>query len=393
MRSTYHRETAIAAAMLVSAASAASAQTVNGGGSSLAGPTYQAAFSAYNVNNPSAPVSFSYYIIGSGAAQSAFVNQTPSTFALPAGSTVHFAASDATISAGLLSTWNSTRAATAGSLVQVATFGTPITAAFNAITNGSGGNISSLSLTEAKVCGIFSGRINDVSTLVSGVPTGTTLNVVYRSDNSGTTFLLTQHLNAVCGTPTSTGLTGQTEPVTFTATQNFASLFGGTAPTNFTGASGSGGVKAAVIGASNVIGYLSPDYTQIAPVHTGDTSFPLVASVTNLNNSTSYAPNYTNANTALNTSTAGGVPVVANPSVGYPIVGYTTWDLASCYSNGGVVSQIQAFLNSLYNDYLDSTLNANGFAAASTAVQNSGLDAVGAIAQGGTGACSSLAGL
>jgi ABC-type phosphate transport system substrate-binding protein len=384
MRISTLLESVAVVALLATSATGAMAQTINGGGSSLAGPTYLGEFAEYNSQNTSAPISFSYFTVGSGAAQTAFVNQTPSAFSLAAGSTIHFSASDAILPANLQTTWNSTLQATAGNLIQLPTIGTPIT------------------VPEAQVCGIFSGRINDVHTLNSAVPTGTTLSVVYRTDGSGTSFLLTQHLAAMCGTPTTASpITGVTEPVTFSATTNFAGLFT-TLPANFIGGNTSSntstatpGVYQQVMSHSNVIAYLSPDYTRVAHVHATDTAYPLAASVTNRHSGLSVQPTWQNAQSALNTSTAGGIPAVTDPSTGYPIVGYTTWDVATCYSNSTIASELTTFLNDHYNDSFDDTIENNGFTPVSSAVYSSATTLVASIAAGhasGT-ACASLAGL
>jgi hypothetical protein len=78
--------------------------------------------------------------------------------------------------------------------------------------------------------------------------------------------------------------------ISFTPTQTFASLFGGTPPSNFVGASGSETVAASiglnaalngtVAGTSGSIGYISPDFTQIARIPKGG-AFPPVAKIVN----------------------------------------------------------------------------------------------------------------
>jgi len=54
---------------------------------------------------------------------------------------------------------------------------------------------STLNLTDAQICGIFDGQINNWSQL--GFP-AKPITVVYRSDSSGTTFSFTNHLAKVC---------------------------------------------------------------------------------------------------------------------------------------------------------------------------------------------------
>lgn len=61
-------------------------------------------------------------------------------------------------------------------------------------------NLRALNLTDADLCKIFSGQITDWSDLPSGA--WGPIQVVYDSDDSGTTFALSNHLAAICsGTP------------------------------------------------------------------------------------------------------------------------------------------------------------------------------------------------
>jgi len=56
------------------------------------------------------------------------------------------------------------------------------------------------------------------------------------------------------------------------------------------------------------------------------------------------------------------VPAVANPGVSYPIVGYTTWDVAQCYANAPVGEGIRRFLSQLYNSaQMINLVTVNGF--------------------------------
>jgi phosphate transport system substrate-binding protein len=82
----------------------------------------------------------------------------------------------------------------------------PMLAASIAITFNKA-NVTSLALTDAQVCKLFSGQITDWSDpqlAAAGVPAGVSgpISIVYDSDGSGTTFGLSNHLAAVCaGTP------------------------------------------------------------------------------------------------------------------------------------------------------------------------------------------------
>jgi len=56
--------------------------------------------------------------------------------------------------------------------------------------------VNALTLTEDQICGIFSGQITDWASLVPGI--SGPINVVYRSDSSGTSFSFLNHLSVVC---------------------------------------------------------------------------------------------------------------------------------------------------------------------------------------------------
>jgi phosphate transport system substrate-binding protein len=360
-----------AAALSFSAAHAAT-YTINAGGSSLAAPTYFAEFKLFTQNNPA--TLFSYEAVGSGGGQKAFLNNDITQFQnVPAGTLtygtivgtqVDIGASDATLAASQLtnpatgSYGTSTEgSAVDGPVIQIPTFGTPITIPYNqsALT-------STLTLKDPQICGILSGKITDWHTLVSTIPAHTTINVVYRTDGSGTTFLLTQHLAGVCNS------TNSSFPVLpIVATKTFASLFtNSTPPANFTGESGSANVATQLVATASSIGYLSPDYTSIAPMSPNKTSLK-VASVVNSTTGVASQPTVTATENALAHPGAGAingtppatltaamnplnwVPAIPQPTNGYAIVGYTTMDLSTCYANKTKGTALIKFLTSQYN--------------------------------------------
>jgi phosphate transport system substrate-binding protein len=287
--------------------------TLNGGGSSLAFPPYTADFAQAT----SSKVNFSYEAVGSGAGQNAFLNNNINyflpvsssntvgyaagtlTYGTIVGTQVDFGASDAFLTSSQLTnpaTGSYAQSSVDGPLIQIPTIGTPITIPFNE----SGVTSSGLTLTDAQLCGVLSGKITDWHSLVPSIAAGTTINVVYRSDSSGTTFLLTQHLNAACTASNS----NFSIPVAITKT--FASEFSSSnpIPASFTAESGSSGVAKQLLATANSLGYLSPDYTAIAPSSPNTTTLQ-VASLTNSVNGVAYAP--TTVNTTLG---------LANPGTG-----------------------------------------------------------------------------
>jgi len=386
--------------------------TINGGGSSLAYPVYSTQYASYTAANPS--VLFSYEAVGSGGGQKAFFGNDITQFENPpsgtltygtiAGSTVDFGASDAFLTSGQFGvtttgqysdTTNGTPnlSATDGPVIQIPAFGTPITIAFTSPTKTVKGKtsayITSLKLTDPQICGIFSGAITDWHTLSSTIPAGTQINVAYRSDSSGTTFLLTNHFydagsNKVCNTSNAPNFTGLTGPQ-----KVFASLFtGGTPPGNFTGASGSIGVQQAITATPGTIGYLSPDYTNQATKSPNYNAAVLAAYVVNPNNGAAYLPSSANAHLGLaypaaestNLTPPANATNAANPYLwvpnipatkeGYSIVGYTNEYFSECYADKKVTGlAIVALLNDNYSKTPYTTdITNDGFAALPTAL-------------------------
>lgn len=379
---------AMAAALSFGAAHAA--PTLNGGGSSLAYPTYAAWFAKYTTAHPADL--FSYAAAGSGAGQNGFLTNNIGyfepvsgtntvgyasgtlTYGTIVGTQVDFGASDAPLVSSQFTTatngsydvygTSTNGSAVYGPAIQIPTLGVPVTVAYN-----QSSQTSTLDLTDAQVCSIFSGAYTTWNQVVSTLPS-TTINVVYRTDSSGTTYLLTQHLAAVCGT---------VNGVTFTAQKVFASEFTSGVPSNFVGESGSGGVASELVATSGSIGYLSPDYTSIAPLSANTTSLK-VASLYNATTATYYQPSV--ANTELGLEHAGStstnltapstnataqnplnwVPLIPTTTSGYPIVGYTTVDLSSCYSAAARGTLLINFMTATASTAYNTVATNNGFA-------------------------------
>ncbi|KVO42297.1 phosphate ABC transporter substrate-binding protein [Burkholderia ubonensis] len=390
-------------ALLVSGmgASAAMAITnVQGGGSSLVAPMIGL------TGNPATELglfgtaegSFTYYPFGSGAGQNAFLNNQPTFFGAGVTGTVHFANSDAALTTAQLTAYKAGLGATSGPLIQIPYIVTPITVP---VVNGPAvtstttpqttpGQAHSIALNDNDLCGIFSGKLTNWNqvinpeTITTSNPTGnpytTTsmpIKVIYRSDGSGTTELLTRHLAAVCTTfNTQTG-------VTFFDSMTFTALFPGWVPSNFVAARGDSGVRSALISLASAgtaaVAYLEPSHTNtyLAPSSSAVISasaFQLpVASLVNAKNGVYYAPTYANASTALGTITppptrfmasnqANWVPNVGNPVSGYPVSGTSQIILSQCYADASVKTAVHDFLNSHYtNASFASIVHGNGF--------------------------------
>jgi ABC-type phosphate transport system substrate-binding protein len=410
-----------AAALLVAAPSHAQSY-IQGGGATSSEFDYFKELALYNSSVATGAATFHnpdgdnaddtlYWPSGSGTGQSAFLKNelgcdyakvvSNSTTCSPTtvGGTyaVHYGASDSPLSSAQISSWSTTSidAAAAGHLIQLPSLGTGIaipvvnslvtqngaTSAHKAV---KGGTV----LTDDDLCGIFSGKITNWNATSAGslalgkkatVADGL-ITVVYRSDSSGATFLLLNHLAAVC----TAGNSNFTLPLV--PGNTFVNVFpGGVTPvpagsttTNFVGESGSSnlanylGNTTGVTGApvvTSAIGYLSPDWTTVDPnsdtvLTNGSKSALVVAAIKN--GTLAYIPLVTDITNALNhtklgttlkpptTAAAGALPqnflpVVQTVTLGYPIVGYTSFDFAQCYADPKITAGILNFLTAHYS--------------------------------------------
>jgi phosphate transport system substrate-binding protein len=422
------RKTCIAAALALSAigcASSAMAQSVLGGGSSLVGPSIQSEFA--NQFNPTPnPGTLTYFTTSSGVGQAAFfgnqatsfVSVTPAGVTVTASGTVDFANSDAALTSTQISTYLAGLGATDGPLIQIPFITTAIAIP---IVNGplrtgapadtflgpvtTPGQAHSLALNDTDLCGIFSGKLTTWNT-VTNPDTGVHFNdtsaitVVYRSDSSGTSELLTRHLTAVCPALTGSTVISPTKTITFVDSTTFAASFpSSTVPSNFIGESGSGGVQAELLSLqagtahTAAVGYLSPDWTNTtlasssstvsatAPIKELAAASLLNSHITNSPVGTAdIAPTFTQADNAVNTVTGPlgvspvpitqanaavqtkWVPNVANPTAGYPVAGTSNIILSQCYSNANVASTVINFLTDHYGvTAYKSIIQGNGF--------------------------------
>jgi ABC-type phosphate transport system substrate-binding protein len=434
MSRTHLLGAASAAALACFSTAHAAQPIIQGGGSTLAQYEYIAEFSIFNAGETASQAIFDetaepagYNESGSGAGQSAFLNDdltcdTNKALNLPgaggvvgacsnlaptaansnAGSGlnyVDYGASDATLSSTQISTWSSAPygQGVSGNLIQLPSMGVGISFPVNNTAIVKNGDVS---VSDSDLCEIFSGGYTDFSQITDSVTLKKvahgyahgTINVIYRGDSSGTSFLLTQHLADVC-------TSADTAPgFTFTATTTFASLFnatngGGSNTKNAAGLfvvtsgltngvndgpKGSSGVAGLVATTADSIAYLSPDFTSLypksgAPTHTlvvasalqGTT--PLLPTVAEIVKGLAHPVDGTNLNppstAAQGANPALWVPAVAKTSAGYPVVGYTTYDFAQCYANAPTAAAAIAYLKEHFTKTgpFETTLADNGF--------------------------------
>ncbi|NHV24765.1 substrate-binding domain-containing protein [Burkholderia sp. D-99] len=384
-----------------SSLAAAAGPIVQGGGSSLVAPLFG------STSNPASEIglfgtaggTFTYYAVGLDAGQNAFLNNQPTFFGQGATGAVHFATSEAPLTTAQVQSYDNTgRGPTDGPLIQIPYIVTAITVP---VVNGppvtstrtpqtTPGQAHSIALNDNDLCGIFSGQFTDWRQVINpetGTPyttARTPITVVYRSDSSGTTELLTRHLAAVCKNNIYTA-----RGVTFVDSLTFANTwaFPSGVPSNFVAASGDSGIRRSLgslwSAGTAAFAYLSPAYTNTflasqSTVVTSSGALQLpIASLYNSLNSVYYAPTYANATMALGTISAPSnpadpnawVPVsgpaynaLANPASGYPVSGTSQIILSQCYSDPTVTSNVQSFLNNHYtNASYASVVHGNGF--------------------------------
>ncbi|HCT25072.1 MAG TPA: alkaline phosphatase [Stenotrophomonas sp.] len=334
----YKTLAALVATALLATAGAASAQTaVTGGGASLPADLYKGQADSI------LPANFSYAVTGSGTGKKAFLENNSALFSTTG--TVHFAGSDSVLSSTELSTYNSTYNVSGdtnryGALVQIPSVATSVTIPFN-----KAGSAIDLSVTQ--ICGIFSGKITDWSSIDSA--RSGSIQVVYRGESSGTSELLARFLTTACQPADVSGTTLKlTNGVpAFSVQSTFANLFT-TVPSNFIAAPATGGTALynAVYATDGRVGYVGPDV------------IPSLTDATKVAKVKGFSPDEVSVQATLETAApptgaaaenpANWVPVFGNPSAGYPIAGYTNFVFGQCYKNATVGANVRGFLTRHY---------------------------------------------
>ena len=409
MSRTYLLSAASAAALACSIVPAAAQvpTTITGGGSTLAQFDYLTEFAQFNATPPKAQFSnvnpnggtTLYWASGSGTGQLSFLNDdntcnsskvltgTATCAGGGGANSVDYGASDATLSSTQISGWSSSAfgQSLSGNLIQLPSMGVGVSFP---VVNANFTKNGFAALNDHDLCNIFTGGFTDWSqTSAAAKLTPGTISVVFRGDGSGTSFLFLNHLTAVC-----TGSNAPPSGVTLSATTNFAAIFPTTptgifqkafvvsgvtyyTPSNFVPESGSSGIANYLSGqggatVTSATAYLTPDFTTIDPksnavLADGSKSKLVVASVVNATNNVAYTPTNANIISGLDNAASGQfltpptgselsnpsayVPLIQTTKTGYPVVGYTTFDLAQCYKNVNVAAALKVFLNDHYS--------------------------------------------
>lgn len=366
----------LAAAGMVAAAPARADYYVSGGADSAVAPTLSAEFQVVYAGQH-----FTAATVDSLGAQEGFLSNDCTFDELPncgwsplgAGTPIDLGVSLIPLTQAQVTSYNAGLGATNGPIVQYPLYGVAValvTAEAGITQNGQ------VIIDDGALCGIMSGQLTDWSQFGNSAPPGG-FSVVYdASTGSGLTWLLTQHLHAACNA-TNSAFTTLPVPVT----GNFASLPvpGGVAKNpRFVAATGTAAMQAALLASGSAIGYLAPSFTSVAPASPVASSL-VVAALVNAQNHVPYTPtiSYTanglrNAGPgAVNTTApatrnaaanaANWVPQNPMPASGYPIVGWASWIVSTCYATVGRI--FLQYLTQPYNPTMHAAIVANaGFA-------------------------------
>jgi phosphate transport system substrate-binding protein len=285
----------------------------------------------------------------------------------------NFAGADSPLALGDYNNYVANTTVHSGSFpVQFPAVGGAIAIAFNK--SDSHGQLISLDLSDDQICKVFSGQTTTWAALTGDSSLTGNIQIVYRSDGSGTTFGFSNHLSAVCS-----GTTGTVAQhfVTDQAFTTVVSKFG--LPAGANGQSGNPAVAAAIASTDGTIGYVEaantvPPGAAVAAVNHFDPFNDFGNAALDVSSSVVYNSviNGANANTgrpvvsALSTLVTGApttqcIALVdpssyAAPTSGYPIVA-VSYFLANSAHNGADTSAVQNLLWAPYN----STITNNVF--------------------------------
>lgn len=316
------KRTLIAASLTVAALASAQAMAVTGGGASLPAALYKGSA------NSILPTNFSYAVKGSGVGKTAFLTNVAGGF--DTTGTVHFAGSDSILTTKELSDYDAAFSASYGPLVQLPSVATSV-----AIPYKKAGQ-TALNLTTTQLCDALSGAKTTWGDLLSNNPAAdlTPIRVVYRSTSSGTTEILSRHLNAIC-------------PGKFAVSTTFtkARLPADSAvPAHWVGVELTKDVASTVNLEDGSIGYVGPDGVNVNSNAVVARVNGLLPTSGNVNLALSSAPLPVNPSNPAQWS-----PVVANPTSGYAMAAYTNFIFGQCYKDAAVASDVRAFLTKHYS--------------------------------------------
>lgn len=390
------------AASILAAAGAANAANVVGGGASLPAKLYQDIIDNV-LNQPGTGNTFSYDSVGSGRGKSGFFTNDASKFVTGKTGSVHFAGSDSPVSGTEQGDYDMAellRSATGndwGSFIQIPAVATSVVLPYKKT------GVTALDLSRKEVCQIFSydPAARDWSQLGNGIYGSGPIEIVYRADNSGTTELFSQFLNAEC----------ETHGITFTVSNNFNNVVTAALANNGTtlaalkgvvwfdsltvpGLTSSEGVKATIAAGDKRLGYLSPDAQYLGSDNTKVSkisgALPDNAAIKAVYTALP-VPTGASAADPLNWVPAYHLPTALTS---YPIYGTTNLLVGQCYADTSVQTALKTFLTDFYNGAYDTRVQAHNFIELPTswkdAIKTNFLAASGSLAIGDASVCNGI---
>jgi len=349
----------------------------------LAAPNYT------NNNGINTGYQYLYASVGSGGGLNAFTRLTPPT-ATPSTTPIattnlfpgypypvlDFAGSDAPLYSDCTSakdpngncvapvtsarqgSYNTIALPTRGPRIEIPLTAGPISIPYQSV-NGSGTNLfrnlgsNGLRLSRKSYCGIFTGNITDWSDASISTDNGSNVVngggslpiIVYRrSDGSGTTDQISNHLNVVCAATGFTWTGGVGTTVSWSA--------------GFQSASGSSNLVASVSANPGAIGYVNVSF--VAPITVGGLPTARLQAANLSNTYVNLGPTATDIALATNTAVAGLTPPAFNntnfpvgsdvvyapllpvpPGAAYPIIGITYGNFYTCYPSAAVATALK----------------------------------------------------
>lgn len=294
---------------------------VTGAGAAIPAALYKGS------SNSIFPDNFSYFPEYWGTnvdGKTAFLNNDATVFGGAGG--VHFAVTDSVLSLKELSDYSTNFYKSYGPLIQLPSVATSVVITYKK------SGVSNLNLTSDQLCWLLSGRVQTWGQLL-GTSDSTPLRVVYNSNSSGKTEILTRHLNAVC-------------PIEFSVNTIFVKARQSWEPLPWTWvAVNNDSLVASTVNAEDgSIGYSGPDGLDIK-------NNAVVARINGV------LPTLGNVSAALSSIPlphppsqpyAWG-PIVAKPSVGYSISAYSNLIFGQCYKDQNVAEDVRAFIAKHYS--------------------------------------------
>ncbi|OLF54044.1 substrate-binding domain-containing protein [Pseudomonas chlororaphis] len=322
-------------AALTGLCTAPASAALDGGGSYL----MQGFFTTPGVLPPAAGA---YRAAGSGAGKRALLSNDSQALA-PGSSerfSVDYASSESRLGATEFADYRSLHQAPAagpgsaadwGPLIQVPVAITSVAIPYR-VRLASGQPVTDLDLNGGMLCGLFAGTISTWDE-INPAYARVSVKVIYRADRSGTSELLTRHLNSLC-------------PQVFKVSNLFATAHQGPLPGHWQAVNSDQALLAALAASEGAIGYTGPAALDIS-------SNAQVARINGLLPPTaieqvSLAQFVPPASLSDRVDPDKWAPTIANPAFGYGLVGHSYLIFGQCYRDPQDATALRSLLLRLF---------------------------------------------